>query len=117
MVAGLRAKKETTLPILIKHSSDILAPELLQLALNNMHPISKSYTAIDNGSSVVISAKFSRESAYYNLALDINGREMKYEDTFLKFGYGPQYNLLSYLENINPIFNASKEFLAMARGL
>jgi hypothetical protein len=39
---------------------------------------------------------------------------MVYEDNFLKFGYKPTYNILSYLENINStLFSAGKEMLAM----
>ena len=45
--------------------------------------------------------------------------ELKYTDGFLKFGYTPRYNLLDYMTSINktnyvnPIFYATKEYLAM----
>lgn len=44
--------------------------------------------------------------------------EMKYPDTFMKFGYTPMYNLLDYLSGINPInskpiFHPEKEYLSL----
>ena len=74
-----------------------------------------------------ITPKFSQFSAYYNLqatidVLDVNSsnysNEIKYASGFLNFGYSPTYNLLSYLNFINPIeYVPSKEFLAMPNWL
>lgn len=86
----------------------------------NIHPVSNAYVSDYNSQSDVflLSPIFSVESAYYNLASEINltgtTSSMLYKDTFLKFGYKPNYDLLSYLENINPnIFNSGKEILSM----
>lgn len=85
----------------------------------NMHPIANAYESIYSTSSGVltINSVFNRVSAYYNLGteVDLTGTtySMLYKDTFLKFGYKPHYDILSYLENINPNFNGGKEMLAM----
>lgn len=70
-----------------------------------------------------ITPKFSQFSAYYNLQVTIDvldvtssvySNEIKYASGFLNFGYSPTYNLLSYLNYINPTeYVPSKEFLAM----
>ena len=74
-----------------------------------------------------ITPKFSQFSAYYNLqatidVLDVSSinysNEIKYASGFLNFGYSPTYNLLSYLNFINPTeYVPSKEFLAMPNWL
>ena len=94
----------------------------------NLHPISNAYelsysTASVSGTSSIldniqIDSKFNYLTSYYNLAseVDFSGTtfSMSYEDTFLKFGYKPTYEILSYLENINStLFSPGKEFLAM----
>jgi len=94
----------------------------------NLHPISNAYefsytTASVTGTSsllnhIQISPKFNYLTSYYNLASEVNFSgitySMSYEDTFLKFGYKPTYDISSYLENINSLlFSPSKEFLAM----
>ena len=49
--------------------------------------------------------KFTNKTAYYNmetLVIKPNKLDfMKYEDSFLSFGYTPQFNLLDYLNNIS----------------
>ena len=95
----------------------------------NKHYISYSYDCeqlVDNTlgtHSFRITPKYSQWSAYYNLqstvdVLDSIGNnysnEIKYASGFLNFGYSPTYNLLSYLNFINPVeFTPTKEFLAM----
>ena len=86
----------------------------------NLHPISNAFDMIYSASSsiVEVSTKFNNLTAYYNLGteIDLTGStySMSYKDTFLKFGYKPTYDILSYLENINSIlFSPAKEFLAM----
>lgn len=81
------------------------------------HPISNAYNATYSGGVVTIDNVFNRISAYYNLGteVDLSGTtfSMTYDNTFLLFGYKPNYNILSFLENINSGFTASKELLAM----
>lgn len=85
----------------------------------NKHLIANAYeSSYDSTSNVVtIGNVFNRTSAYYNLGTEVilsgSTYSMTYEDTFLKFGYKPHYDILSYLENINPSFNSGKELLAM----
>lgn len=85
----------------------------------NMHPISNAYelSYFTQSDVVKLDTIFGRESAYYNLGseIDMSGvtYSMTYKDTFLKFGYKPHYDILSYLENINSNFNSGKEILAM----
>ena len=74
-----------------------------------------------------ITPKFTQFSAYYNLqatidVLDVTSstysNEIKYASGFLNFGYSPTYNLLSYLNFINPVeYVPTKEFLAMPNWL
>lgn len=92
----------------------------------NLHPISNayelSYTTSGLFNHMQIDSKFNYLTSYYNLAAEVDYSSstsgatfsMSYKDTFLKFGYKPTYEILSYLENINNIlFSPSKEFLAM----
>lgn len=90
----------------------------------SVHPIGKayelSYSTINK--TISVDSKFNNATAYYNLAAVINytGRTatMSYEDSFLKFGYSPTYNLLDYLvstnrNTINPTFYPDKEYLSL----
>lgn len=99
----------------------------------NKHYISYSYDCeivtdnfvplLTTTQSFRITPKYSQYSAYYNLQAKINvldtlsnnySDEIKYATGFLNFGYSPTYNLLSYLNYINPIeYVPSKEFLSM----
>jgi len=86
----------------------------------NLHPISKGYRMdyFTQSNILELNPIFTVDSAYYNLAalVEVSGNtySMVYSDLYLKFGYKPHYDLLSYLENINPnVFNAGKEFLSM----
>ena len=99
----------------------------------NKHYISYSYDCeivTDNfvplstiTQSFRITPKYSQYSAYYNLQAKIDvldtlsniySDEIKYASGFLNFGYSPTYNLLSYLNYINPVeYVPSKEFLSM----
>jgi hypothetical protein len=86
----------------------------------NLHPISIAYGMSHSISSniVEISPKFNNYTSYYNLATNIiitgNYLTMSYIEEFLDFGYKPTYNILSYLERINPdVFFGTKEYLAM----
>jgi hypothetical protein len=93
----------------------------------NKHYIGLSYDCevMDNNAtqSFIITPKYSQWSAYYNLQtkvdvrdvnLNIYSNETRYASGFLNFGYSPTYNLLSYLNYIDPSeYIPSKEFLAM----
>lgn len=86
----------------------------------NLHPISNAYEMIYSTSSNIVDINpiFNNYTAYYNLATSVNVSgdfsTMSYVDSFLNFGYKPTYNLLSYLENLNPdVFYATKEYLAL----
>jgi hypothetical protein len=93
----------------------------------NKHYIGLSYDCeiVDNNAtqSFLVTPKYSQWSAYYNLqttvdVLDVNSNiysdETKYASGFLNFGYSPTYNLLSYLNFIDPSeYVPGKEFLAM----
>ena len=95
----------------------------------NKHYISYSYNCeqlLDNNlatQSFRITPKYSQWSAYYNLqstvdVLDSVGsnysNEIKYASGFLNFGYSPTYNLLSYLNFIDPFeYTPTKEFYSM----
>jgi hypothetical protein len=94
----------------------------------NQHYINHGYECeLIATQSFRITPKFSQFSAYYNLqstidVLDVNSstysNEIKYASGFLNFGYSPTYNLLSYLNFINPIeYAPSKEFLSMPNWL
>jgi hypothetical protein len=82
----------------------------------------KPTTPIGITQSFQITGKYSQFSAYYNLQanveiLNTSGALIEdnilYQTGFLNFGYTPTYNLLSYLNFINPDkFYPTKEFLA-----
>lgn len=87
----------------------------------NLHYLSYSYnTELGPTSSFIITPKYSQWSAYYNLqskidVIDITSTtysvDIRYASGFLNFGYSPTYNLLSYLNFLNPIeFVPTKEF-------
>ena len=96
----------------------------------NKHYISYSYDCeqlLDNTlgtQSFRITPKYSQWSAYYNLQSTVDvvdntgnnySNEIKYASGFLNFGYSPTFNLLSYLNFIDPNeFIPSKEFYAMS---
>jgi hypothetical protein len=75
--------------------------------------------------SFQVTGKYSQYSAYYNLQSNIQvlstsgfllEEEIKYPSGFLNFGYTPTYNLLSYLNFINPkLYTPNKEFLALPK--
>ena len=89
----------------------------------NNHYIGNSYICDEvSQTSFRFTGKYSQMSAYYNLqsTVDVLGAttsystEMKYPSAFLNFGYSPTYNLLSYLNFIDPLeYTFDKEFYAM----
>jgi hypothetical protein len=84
-----------------------------------LHPISIGYKLDSSGTDLVLSCRFNNKTAYYNMQSKVfttsNTYEMKYQDSFLKFGFSPTYNILDYLNNINPGFTASKVFYSMPK--
>ena len=88
----------------------------------NSHPISNGYELTVDSNVVEIDAKFNNLTSYYNLGTEVCSNygtfSMTYQDSFMKFGYKPTYNILDYLEyinndSLNPTFYANKEFLVM----
>ena len=93
----------------------------------NTHYLNYSYDSeiIVSGltSSLRITPKYSQWSAYYNLQskvdiLDNNyvthSNSIRYTSGFLNFGYSPTYNLLSYLNFLNPSeYPPTKEFYSI----
>jgi len=75
--------------------------------------------------SFQVTGKYSQFSAYYNLQANIEilntdgyllEEDILYQSGFLNFGYTPTYNLLSYLNFVNPAkFRPSKEILALPK--
>jgi hypothetical protein len=80
-----------------------------------------SFKEVDN--TIQISGKLSPESAYYNLQTKIEivtptltqlEHTMEYPVGFLNFGYSPTYNILNYLNFLNPdVWRPDREFLSM----
>jgi hypothetical protein len=86
----------------------------------NDHPVGVGYVTVVKGSLLTLSPIFNNFTAYYNMGtevvIDAIPYSMYYQDSFLDFGFKPTYNLLGYLNNIDPItFTASKEFKALPR--
>ena len=89
----------------------------------NLHPISNAYqiSSSTQSNTIGVSAKFNNLTSYYNLATVIESGvtqssyfTMSYQDSFLKFGYTPTYNILDYLEYIDQNnFGPNKEYLSM----
>lgn len=82
-----------------------------------LHPVSTGYKLESIGSDLILSCRFNNETAYYNMQTQLSTttstQYLTYDDTFLKFGYSPQYNILDYLNNIDVGFTASKVFNSM----
>lgn len=88
----------------------------------NEHYISNAYLAeYDTDNNIVkINPIYTPKSAYYNLAANVNiivnnntyTYNIEYNQSFIDFGYKPNYNIKTYLENINPVFS-NKEFLSL----
>lgn len=89
--------------------------------INNfkVHPLGCGYNlaTYSSGPELVLSADFNNKSSYYNMAstvvADSITQSMVYDSGFLSFGFGPTYNLLDYLSDINPVFVGNKIFPAM----
>ena len=81
----------------------------------NNHIMGLSYEMVSIDDTIVISALFSNVSSYYNLDTQINiGSSnlynMKYTESYIKFGYETKYNIEDYLMRISPSFTSGMEF-------
>jgi hypothetical protein len=91
--------------------------EEIQQRINN-HYIGIAYNINILDNNIQIDSIFNNYTAYYNLAIDIsinnNISSMEYDESFLKFGFTPTYNILDYLSNIDSdYFNPDKLYLSM----
>ena len=86
----------------------------------NLHDYSNGYEMIysTQSSLLKIKTKFNNLTSYYNLSCELEVNTgfmesylMEYENSFLKFGYKPTYNLLDYLSSINDINDPNAAFL------
>ena len=84
------------------------------------HPASIGYNIFADGSDVRIEQRFNNKTAYYNMQSNItvgtSSQDMKYQESFLDFGYSPTYNVLDYLNKLDSLyFNSSSVFSIMPR--
>jgi subtilisin-like proprotein convertase family protein len=118
IINGLKSSKFS-----IRNLNKYLAIENFASSVQD-HPISDAYeiSYSEDNKQLSIGAKFNNKTAYYNLAATVNysgkTESMVYQDSFLKFGYSPTYNILDYLVSINrsainPVFYGDKEYLAL----
>jgi hypothetical protein len=73
--------------------------------------------------SFQVTGKYTQYSAYYNLQSNVGvlttqnylvEEDIRYQSTFLDFGYSPTYNLISYLNFLdNKKYTPNKEFLSL----
>lgn len=94
---------------------------IIQLYVDNILYDSNTFT-IGNTSTDLIYIGYSPVLALYtngyldDISLSVSGLtslQMRYKNSFLDFGYTPTYNLYSYLNNIDPIFDVNKQFYSM----
>ena len=86
----------------------------------NLHPISIGYQLDQSSNMFIISPKLNNFTSYYNLELSVISNSIEisnstYPDSFYKFGFTPNYNILEYLSNIDSSFIPSKEFKSMPK--
>ena len=114
----VRSFTSYTKPITIKNLNKYSGVDDLVDKISK-HPIGIGYELINNSGVVEVKARFNNKTSYYNLQTKVNGGgqelEMKYKESFLNFGYSPTYNLLDYLNNINPVFSGSKGFAMLPK--
>jgi hypothetical protein len=83
----------------------------------NNHYIGFGYkmSVLDN--NLQLDPIFNSFTAYYNLSCQFISNQsfvLNYENSFLKFGYTPNYNILDYLSNLdNQYFTPNKEYLSL----
>jgi hypothetical protein len=84
------------------------------------HPASIGYRLVEDGNNIKVEQRFNNKTSYYNMQstviLGTYSQDMKYEESFLNFGYSPTYNILDYLNKIDPVyFNTNSVFSIMPR--
>ena len=82
------------------------------------HPTSIGFKLEISNNIATLSQRFNNNTAYYNMQSKVmtnnSSLEMKYLDSFLNFGYSPQYNILDYLSKIDSnLFTSSSIFTIM----
>ena len=84
------------------------------------HPVSIGYKLVKDGFDVRVEQRFNNKTAYYNMQSTITlgtfSSDMRYEESFLNFGYSPTYNVLDYLNKIDSgYFNTNSIFYIMPK--
>jgi hypothetical protein len=84
----------------------------------NKHIIGLAYEIDIIDTLININPLFNSYTAYYNLSLEVKYENiiyyLNYNETFLKFGYTPTYNILDYLSNLDSsYFTANKIYTSL----
>lgn len=100
--------------ISIKNLNKYVSPSDFYQKFEN-HPVGIGYKATPSDSMVVITPRFNNKTAYYNLAINVNTPLdtyiLNYTESFLRFGYSPNYNIMDMLSMIDSnIFVGTKKF-------
>ena len=100
----IRNLKISTTPIKITNLNKYSSASILSQRFE-LHPVSIAYSMATSSNIVTVTPRFNNKTAYYNLqsqvSLGTQSKQMKYEDSFLNFGYSPTYNILDYLQRID----------------
>lgn len=114
----VRSFTSYTKPITIKNLNKYSGVDDLVDSISK-HPMGIGYELANSGGILEVKTRFNNKTSYYNLQTKVNGGgqelEMKYKESFLNFGYSPTYNLLDYLNNINPLFTGGKSFAMLPK--
>jgi hypothetical protein len=101
----IRNLKLSTAQITIRNLNRFPSIAILEESFN-LHPVSIAYKMDIQDSNIEISPRFNNKTAYYNLQTNVlvgtQSKDMVYKDSFLNFGYSPTYNILDYLEKVEP---------------
>jgi len=111
--------KKTTSPIYLTNLNRYKDQDDLVKNFNS-HPYGIGYKLTKSSDSIQVSALFNEKTAYYNLQsrtqIGDQIKDMVYKESFLDFGFSPNYNILTYLNKINPeVFDKNKDFVTLPR--
>jgi hypothetical protein len=86
----------------------------------NLHPVSIGYEMSLVSNQVLIAPKLNNFTSYYNMEISVISNSIKiseclYPESFYRFGFTPNYNILEFLSNIDSSFVSSKEFKSMPK--
>jgi len=86
------------------------------------HPVGIGYKLSYSNNTLTVEQRFNNKTAYYNMqsliTADTTDKSMLYKESFLNFGYSPTYNLLTYLNKVNPsVFISTKVFTILPQYL